>query len=90
MVIHWSKESVKQFEKIYDYLAKHFSIEKSEEFYTEFIQKVEHIKTFPHAGKISEKNILVREIIFMRNTLYYKILTEQEILIVTIRHRKDS
>ena len=90
MTLYWSKESIKQFEKIYDYIAKHFGAEKSEEFYNEFLQKVEHIKKFPLAGKISENNILVREIIFLRNTLYYKILNAQEILIVTIRHRKDS
>lgn len=86
--IVWSKEAIEKTKIIYSHISKNFNVERAEKFYFELMDFCDHLAQFSKLGKLSSKFSNLREHHFDGNTIYYRIMSEEEILIVTVHARK--
>jgi plasmid stabilization system protein ParE len=86
--IIWSREAVKKTKVIYAHILENFNNDRAENFYEELIDFCYHLSKFPKIGKLSQKFGNLREYHFQGNTVYYRVISDSEILIVTLHPRR--
>lgn len=88
--IVWSNESIKKVDIIYSHITKNFNKNAADKFYHDLIAFIDHLKKFPRIGKLSTKFWGIHEYHIDGNTVYYRIISDSKILIVTIHPRKNK
>ena len=89
--ISWTDIALQDYKRVIDYLLSEWSIEVAREFENIVNQKLINLSRHPFTGIKSEKNPLIRSILFTKhNRLYYRVRDNNIELLSIIDTRKDS
>lgn len=89
--ISWTDIALQDYKHVIDYLLSEWSIEVAREFENIVNQKLINLSQHPFTGIKSEKNPLIRSILFTKhNRLYYRVRDNNIELLNIIDTRKDS
>ena len=89
--ISWTDIALQDYKRVTDYLLSEWSIEVAREFENIVNQKLINLSRHPFTGIKSEKNPLIRSILFTKhNRLYYRVRDNNIELLSIIDTRKDS
>ena len=83
----YSEQSLNDLNRIVDHIASNFSQKLAIEVYEEIRLGIDSIIKFPKIGKSSRTHYLQRELVLIKNTVYYSI-QDDDIVITTIRPRR--
>ena len=87
--VKWTKRALKDIDNIADYIAKD-SFHYAQIQVKRFFDKVEILKKYPSIGRIvpEKKQENIREIILGNYRVIYKIVSKEQIDILTVHHSK--
>ena len=89
--ISWTDIALQDYKRVIDYLLSEWSIEVATEFENIVNQKLINLSRHPFTGIKSEKNPLIRSMLFTKhNRLYYRVRDNNIELLSIIDTRKDS
>lgn len=89
--ISWTDIALQDYKRVTDYLLSEWSIEVATAFENIVNQKLINLSRHPFTGIKSEKNPLIRSILFTKhNRLYYRVRDNNIELLSIIDTRKDS
>ena len=89
--ISWTDIALQDYKRVINYLLSEWSIEVATAFENIVNQKLINLSRHPFTGIKSEKNPLIRSILFTKhNRLYYRVRDNNIELLSIIDTRKDS